>query len=132
MIKIDNYKHSQITQNIIYVFNKVHSIYGYGFPKKSYVDALFAEFSKMDLLIKNYVKVFHEDDFPDVFLADFMIEKAILIEIKTLKTLPVETEFEIAKHLNVSEIKIALLLNFGKKPEFNCKIFTTNTVFALP
>lgn len=128
----DNYKYSETTRNIIYAFNKVHSVFGYGFPKNVYVYALLNEFSRMDLLSEKHIKVFCKDGLTETFLADFIVEKKILIELKTDKKIPnKKIEFEFTKYLNASEIEVALLLNFGIKPEFNYKIFSNHKKLIL-
>lgn len=130
MKNIDNCNYSEITKNIIYAFNRVHSIYGYGFPKSMYEDALHTEFVKMNVSVKKHINVFHEDNLTETFLADFIIDNTLLIELKTGKRIPNENEFEFAKYLNATEIKAALLLNFGKKPEFNYKVFTNENILV--
>ena len=126
MISLDNYKYSETTKNIIYAFNRVHKVFGYGFPKNVYENALFNEFSRMDLLVEKHIKVFYKDQLTETFLADFMIENTILIELKTSISIPDENEFEFNKYLNASEIEVALLLNFGIKPEFDYKVFSNH------
>ena len=126
MINIDNNKQTEITKKIIQAFNKVHSVFGYGYPKNVYVYALLNEFSRMDLLFEKHIKFFCKDGLTEIFFADFIVENTILIELKTDKRIPNENEFEFAEYLNASEIEVALLLNFGIKPEFNCKVFSNH------
>ena len=67
MMSTDNYKYSETTKNIIYAFNKVHSVFGYGFPKNVYVYALLNEFSRMGLLSEKHIKVFCKDGLTETF-----------------------------------------------------------------
>ena len=107
MINIDNNKHTEITKKIIHAFNRVHKFFGYGFPKTVYENALFNEFSRMDLLVEKHIKVFCMDELIETFLADFIVENTILIELKTSISIPNENEFEFTKYLNASEIEVS-------------------------
>ena len=67
MINIDNNKQTEITKKIIQAFNRVHSVFGYGFPKNVYVYALLNEFSRMGLLSEKHIKVFCKDGLTETF-----------------------------------------------------------------
>ena len=52
MIHAHNYKHSEITEQVIKAFYKVYNILGYGFLEKVYENALYLELQEMDLRVK--------------------------------------------------------------------------------
>ena len=115
------------TNKIIKAFFKVYNTLGYGFLEKVYHNALLIELASMGFECKsNYpVKVYYEGFQIGDYYADILVDECIILELKASEKLCEENEFQLINYLKATEIEIGLLLNFGKKPEFKRKIFTT-------
>ena len=124
---MENYKYSDLTQEITEAFYKVYNTLGYGFLKV-YVNALIIELKKMGIHCeKSYpVQVFYENQEVGMYYADMLIENCVIIEAKAAEVLCEEHEFQLINYLKATEIEVGLLLNFGKKPEIRRKVFSNN------
>lgn len=58
------------------------------------------------------------------YIADFMVEGNILLEIKASEVLVKENEVQLTNYLEANELEVRLLLNFGKKPQIKRKVFS--------
>lgn len=128
MINVDNYKHSEITEQIIGAFYKVYNTLGYGFLEKVYENALYLELRKMNLNVEKQkqIRVFYDEIEIGVYYADLCIANLVIIELKTAESICEEHEYQLINYLKATEIEVGLLLNFGKKPEFKRKVFSNN------
>lgn len=120
------YKHKDITEQIIKAFYNVYNTLGYGFLEKVYENAMFKELSEMGLnTVKQYpIEVFYKEEKIGQYFADLLVENKIIIELKAAETICEEHELQLINYLKATEIEIGLLLNFGKKPQFKRKIFS--------
>lgn len=120
--------HSKETEIIIAAFYKVYNTLGFGFLEKVYENSLCNELEKSNLsVIKQYpIKVYYDDQVVGEYFADLLIDKKIIVEIKTTKSLCQENEYQLINYLKATGIEVGLLLNFGEKAEFKRKIFTNN------
>lgn len=120
------FKHKDITDKIIQAFYNVYNTLGYGFLEKVYENAMFLELTEMDLQIeKQYpIEVFYKEQKIGQYFADLIVEEKVIIELKAAEAICEEHEFQLINYLKATEIEIGLLLNFGKKPQFNRKIFS--------
>ena len=60
------------------------------------------------------------------YLADIVVEEAVVIELKAVDVLVQEHEAQLINYLKATNIEVGLLLNFGKRPEIRRKIFTND------
>lgn len=120
--------HSKETEIIIAAFYKVYNTLGYGFLEKVYENSLSNELQKSNLsVIKQYpINVYYDDQIVGEYFADLLINKKIIVEIKTAKSLCQENEYQLINYLKATGIEVGLLLNFGTKAEFKRKIFTND------
>ena len=95
----------------------VHSELGKGFSEVVYGDALEIE------LIDNNINYSRESKFniaykgnllPHKYIADFIIDNKIILEIKAISTLTDSHIKQTLNYLAVSKLKIDLLINFGE------------------
>jgi len=122
----DNYKHSDITENIIKAFYTVYNTLGYGFLEKVYQNALFIELVGMGMFVEKQkqINVYYEGMDVGSYYADLTVESLVIVELKAAEALCEEHEFQLINYLKATEIEVGLLLNFGKKPEFRRKVFS--------
>ncbi len=123
---MDNYKHSEITEQIIKCFYKVYNTLGYGFLEKVYENALFFELKKSGLFVEKQkqIKVFYENQQVGKYYADLIVSESVIVELKAAESLCEEHEFQLINYLKATDIEVGLLLNFGKEPQMKRKIFS--------
>ena len=105
-----------LTEKIIGAANKIHQELGPGWPESNYRDCLFDE------LIGRGLSVEKELDLPAVFKGqkfnvnyqiDLLVEKTVLVELKSVKKLLPDHEAQILSYLKLAGCKLGLLLNFN-------------------
>jgi len=125
-MKYNNYKHTDITEQIIKAYYKVYNTLGYGFLEKVYENAMLIELGKIGFSVQKQkrIKVFYEENEVGDYYADLVVDNKVIIELKAAEALCDEHEFQLINYLKATEIEVGLLLNFGKKPEFKRKVFS--------
>jgi GxxExxY protein len=121
-----DYKHKELTSEIIRCFYDVYNELGYGFLEKVYENALKHELEKKGFLVEKQkpIKVYYDNVLVGEYFADLIVDDSVIIELKAAEILCEEHELQIVNYLKATEIEVGLLLNFGKKPEIRRKIFT--------
>ena len=124
----ENYKHSEITEQIIKAFYTVYNTLGYGFLEKVYENALLIELRKMQLnaIAQKPVKVYYEGVEVGVYFADILVENKVMLELKTAEGIVSENEAQLINYLRATDIEVGLVLNFGKKAQFKKKAFSND------
>ncbi len=123
----DNFKHSEITDLIIKAYYKVYNTLGYGFLEKVYENAMLIELKKSGLSCTNQqsIKVYYEKEKVGFYVSDITVNKSVIVEIKAQVILSEADEAQLINYLRATDIEFGMLLNFGKKPEFKRKVFST-------
>ncbi|KAA3613804.1 MAG: GxxExxY protein [Calditrichaeota bacterium] len=114
-------KHEKITVDIIGSAFEVHNILGYGFLEKVYQKAL-----QIELLhrghtaeIEHAIKVTYKEAIVGEYAADLLVDGKVIVELKVAKEYNSQDEPQLLNELKATEIKVGLLINFGKeKVEF--------------
>ena len=122
--------YSELTNEIISSFYEVYNNLGYGFLEKVYENALFVELRKRSLFIEKQrpIAVYYKDEKVGNYYADLIVNKEIIVEIKTASAICEEHEFQLINYLKATELEVGLLLNFGKTPEFKRKIYSNKAL----
>jgi len=108
-------KHEELTHKIIgcayTVFNKL----GFGFLENVYQKAMIIELEKSDLSVEaeKPIKVFYDNQIVGDFYVDLYINKAVVVELKSVQNLSKEHEVQLVNYLNALKKEIGLLINFG-------------------
>jgi len=120
-------KYEGLTSDIIRIFYKVYNVLGYGFLEKVYENALAVEFRREGLKFGQQVpvRVFYEGEVVGDYVADFIVEGKVVVEVKANCGLGVSDESQLLNYLRCTGKDVGLVLNFGKKAEFKRKIFET-------
>ena len=123
----DNYLHSDLTSEIINAYYKVFNTLGYGFLQKVYENALLIELRARGLFCARQVPIdlFYEKEKVGFYFADLIVNDCVIIEVKAADSLCEEHEAQLTNYLKATNIEVGLLLNFGKKPEFKRKVFSS-------
>lgn len=119
------FKHTDLTEQIIKAFYKVYNTLGYGFLEKVYVNALVIELGKMGInaRLQSPITVYYDDKMIGEYFADLIVQDRVIVEIKAVKSLNIEHEAQLLNYLKATKIETGLLLNFGPKPEIKRKAF---------
>ena len=57
------------------------------------------------------------------YLADLLVDDAVIVELKAAKALLDEHEAQLLNYLKATPYQVGLLLNFGPRPQIKRKIF---------
>jgi len=94
----------------------IHVFHGHGHLEKVYENALTHRLRKAGLIVKQQhpINVYDEDGTPiGDYMADLFIEDALIIELKTARTLAPEHTSQILGYLKSARTEHGLLINFG-------------------
>jgi GxxExxY protein len=120
-------KHADLTERIIGAFYAVYNTLGWGFLEKVYQNALKLEMEKRGLRCEPQAKiaVYYDGQQVGEYYADFLVEDAVIIELKAVEQLAPEHEAQLVNYLKATAIEVGLLVNFGPKPQFKRRVFDT-------
>ncbi|APZ46189.1 NADH:ubiquinone oxidoreductase [Polaribacter reichenbachii] len=105
--------YKQESYNIIGACMEVHKELGKGFSEIVYGDALEIELKNQNIKFKREVK-FNITLLPHFYVADFIINDKIILEIKAIVSLTKSLIKQTLNYLAASKIKLGLLVNFGE------------------
>ena len=110
--------HSELTYEIIGAAMEVHATLGPGFLESVYQEAFAIELlsrkipfdteKRIDIIYKGVKLEKH-------FVADFICDNHVIVEIKALSALTNEHQAQVLNYLKATGIKVGLLINFGSK-----------------
>jgi GxxExxY protein len=95
---------------------EIHLYHGHGHLEKVYENALAHRLRKLGLEVKQQhpIDVYDQDGtLLGEYLADLLVEGALIVELKTVKTLAPEHEAQILGYLKSARLPHGLLINFG-------------------
>jgi GxxExxY protein len=120
-----DYKHTDITEQIIKAFYTVYNTLGYGFLEKVYRNAMTIELRKMGLKVipEAPIAVYYAGELVGEYQADLLVADAVIVELKAVKKLVEEHEAQLLNYLKATPYEVGLLLNFGPQPEIKRKAF---------
>ena len=108
--------HSELTYEIIGAAMEVHATLGPGFLESVYQEAFAIELlsrkipfdteKRIDIIYKGVKLEKH-------FVADFLCDNHVIVEIKALSALTNEHQAQVLNYLKATGIKVGLLINFG-------------------
>jgi GxxExxY protein len=113
-------KHKELTETIIGVFFEVYNELGHGFLESVYERAFEIALTAKGINVLRQIQVpvsFRGQSVGD-FLADMLVERSVLLELKAARTLDSAHQAQLLNYLRATEIEVGLLFNFGVKPEF--------------
>ena len=100
--------HEEITKRVIGVFYEVYRTLGAGFLEKVYEEAMATEFQKRGISFDKQVKIgicYKGENVGD-YIADFLIEGEVIVEIKAKKELCGFDEAQLINYLKGTGKKI--------------------------
>jgi GxxExxY protein len=112
--------------DITYAINgavfEVNRVLGSGFLEKVYENALLIELKRRGLKAEGQVpiKVFYKENVVGEYIADILVEKKVIIELKTVENIDKIHEAQLLNYLRATGIRVGLLVNF-KHPKAEIK-----------
>lgn len=118
---------NEITYAINGAVFEVSRILGPGFLEKVYENALLIELKRRGLKAENQVpiKVLYKEDVVGEYIADILVERRVIVELKTVEHLDKVHEAQLLNYLKATGIKVGLLVNF-KTPKAEIKRMVLN------
>lgn len=104
-----------LTEKVIGLAMRVHRALGPGFLESVYLNALAYELRKADLEIEvgQRIKVRYDNVIVGDFVADLVVAKVLICELKAISCLTKSDEVQVVNYLTATNHDIGLLLNFG-------------------
>lgn len=118
--------YADITEAIIDTFFKVHKTVGPGCSEDEYENAMMEELIKKGLRVESHKKIkvrYSNNEFRERVI-DLMVNDSVILSILADYTLRKEHKTELKKCLKATNTKVGLLLNFGKKADFQRMVLT--------
>ncbi|MFO7841839.1 MAG: GxxExxY protein [Fidelibacterota bacterium] len=108
----------EVTKEIIGAAYRVYNKMGFGYLEKVYEKCMLIELKKNEILDVKYqcpLKVEYEGNDVGDYLADFVVNGDIIIELKSVRNLLPVHEVQVVNYLHASGTDLGLLINFGEK-----------------
>jgi len=119
-------KYKKTTEAIIGSAFEVYNILGHGFLEKVYQRALQVELNNRGYSaeLEKAIKVKFKGVIVGDYAADLLVDNKVIVELKVAKKYNTNDEPQLLNELKATEIKVGLLINFGKqKLEFKRFIY---------
>jgi len=106
---------------------EVNRVLGPGFLEKVYENALLVELRKRGLKAESQVpvKVFYKENAVGDYIADILVEKMVIVEVKTVEKLDKIHEAQLLNYLKATGIQVGILVNF-RHPKAEIKRMVLN------
>ena len=116
----------ELTGKIIHAAYTVHNILKFGFLESVYQKALKKELVSMGLKCEceKPLDVYYKGEIVGHFVSDILVEDRVIIELKAVKALKDEHEWQLVNYLTATGLEVGLLINFGHNLEVKRKICT--------
>jgi len=113
---------NEITYTINGAVFEINRVLGAGFLEKVYENALVVELKSRGLKADSQVpiKVFYKEHLVGEYIADILVEKKVIVELKTAEHLERIHEAQLLNYLKATGIQVGLLVNF-KYPKAEIK-----------
>lgn len=113
--------YTNLTEKILSASFEVMNELGAGFLESVYEKALLIALQEKGLTVQSQVKldVYFRNIVVGEFFADIIVDRKVILELKTVKALASEHQAQLINYLKATRYKVGLLINFGKsKIEF--------------
>ena len=109
-------EHEELTHKIIGCAYNVFNQLGFGFLESVYKKAMVIELTKGNLKVEaeKPLKVYYDKQVVGDFFIDLFVKDAVIVELKSVRSLAKEHEIQLVNYLNGLGKDIGLLINFGE------------------
>lgn len=108
----------ELTGQIVQIAYDIHRYFGSGYLEKVYEGALMNRLKKAGLDASAQIPLTVTDEDGTAvghYVADLLVEKRILIEIKAARTITFEHHAQVLNYLKTTGLKLGMLINFGSQ-----------------
>ena len=109
-------EYRELTEKIIGCAYRVYNRMGFGFLESVYEKCMLIELCKAGLNAKSQkpIIVYYEGEIAGQFIADIIVNDAIIIELKSVRKIIKAHEVQLVNYLVATEKPVGLLVNFGE------------------
>ncbi len=109
--------HSDITKNILHCCFEVMNSLGCGFLESVYTNALIVSLTDIGFNVRTNTsfEVMFKNRSIGLFIPDILVENAVIVELKCCEHLLPEHQTQLINYLKVTDIRVGLLVNFGRR-----------------
>jgi len=109
------YKHQEITGQIINAAHTVHNTLGYGFLEKVYHNALIIELRKRNFFVETEkaIIVKYEQQIAGEYFADIIVNGKVIVKVKAADKYNSVFEAQLLNYLKATGLSVGLIINFG-------------------
>jgi GxxExxY protein len=110
---------SALTDKVLGIYYDVYNELGFGFLESVYAKAMAVALKGAGLHVdtETSIAVWFRDHQVGDFRADLVVEGSLLLELKAVRALEAAHEAQTLNYLRATRLEVALLLNFGPKPQ---------------
>jgi len=111
----------EISYTIVEAFYEVYNELGFGFLESLYSRALEISLKRRGLAVEreHEILVFFQGQQIGLHRLDLLVERRIVIEIKSTERLAEASKRQLRNYLAAMSLDLGILLHFGPKPEFH-------------
>ena len=122
------YPLSELTRDVIAGFYRTYDALGFGFLELPYKRALSVELRQAGLTVEREVpfELFHLGEWIGRYCADLVVERTLIVEVKTGPSLDSAAIPQLLNYLNVTRFPLGLVLYFGPRPKVK-RVIRDNT-----
>jgi GxxExxY protein len=112
---MSEYKHEELTGQIINAAHAVHNKLGYGFLEKVYHNSLVIELRKKGLLAEQEkrIEVKYDNQIVGEYFADIVVDNKVVVEVKSADKHNPVFEAQLLNYLKATGLEVGLVINFG-------------------
>ena len=113
-------KHKELTEKLIGIFFAIYNELGPGFFESVYEQAFSVVLAENKIFFERQIAIpvwFHRIQIGE-FRADLLVEKKVLIELKTGRDIDSAWEKQLLNYLRATDVEVGLLFNFGPTAQF--------------
>lgn len=113
-------KHAELTERLIGIFFRLYNEIGHGFLESVYEQAFSVVLAENGIFFERQVGIpvwFHGQKIGE-FRADLLVDRKVLIELKTGRDIDSAWEKQLLNYLRATDVEVGLLFNFGPTAQF--------------
>jgi GxxExxY protein len=113
-------KHAELTERLIGIFFSLYNEIGHGFLESVYEQAFSVALAENRIFFERQIAIpvwFPAQKIGE-FRADLLVERKVLIELKTRRDMDSAWEKQLLNYLRATDVEVGLLFNFGPTAQF--------------
>ena len=120
-----NFKHSELTSEIIKAAYYVYEYHGFGHLESVYQNSLAICLRKrgFKVTVEQPITVYFETEVVGDFKADLVVNNTVILELKAVEKIHPKHEVQLVNYLKSTKIEVGLLINFGEEIKVKRKVF---------